>query len=544
MEFFVRGFISVVRYVLPVLSVLLLSVSAIGLLKKRFKPYKLVLNVDGLKEIPLSSGEYLMGSSSECDIVISGLKKKHAVLSISNNYMTIRPTNKSKIKINEKIVKGEKKFAPNDSLTMEDRELSVIMKINKDKSVDNRFLQKAIVFSCLNIIQIFVFFCLVFAFKEKATVLFICFGTLIIGEWIYLFITRFLCAFIEIPVLFLFTFGLSVAAHGEPSTMIKQLLCFAVGFVLAILLEKILIKPSVAIGFKGIALIVGIGLFVINIIFGVVYNGSQNWINVLGYSVQPSEFIKVILIFISGAAADKINDKKDILPFSLFTIISLLILAYLSDFGTALIYAVCAVSILFIRLCSFKLLGILSGGAVIFGGTIMLIFPYVAKRIFSFGSAFENASDSGYQQTRTIIAAASGGLFGIGGGRGSLVKIPAYDTDIVFGLITEEWGLIIGICVLFCFVIFAIYAVKTLTVSSSNFYSTTCCAAAVLLLAQTALNVFGSMDMLPFTGVTLPFISVGGSSVIACTVIMSFFRVAVRDEHIILIERRRKIEKA
>lgn len=540
MEYFIRGFITVLRYVLPVLSVIMLSVCGVGLLKRRVKPYKLVLKTDDDKELLLESGEYIIGSDDECDIVLGGVNERHAVLSVSNNYMTLRPIEKSKIGINKKSFKEEKKFGPEDLISMGDREFSVILRKNKERPTGSEGFKKTVAFALLNIIQFFILLSMSFAYSDRAATLFLCFGALIVGEWVYMFITRFLGAFLELPILFMVTFGLSVAAHSSGANVIKLVVCFLVGTVGAVFLSKLIQNPRVAIGFKGVALIVGIVLFLVNILYGVIYNGSQNWLDIKGVSFQPSELVKIVLVYASGAAADKLSSKKDIITFSVFAVFCLLVLGYLSDFGALLIYGVCLAVMLFIRSCNIKLLGIISGIAVVGGGIVLLLFPYVAKRIFAFGSAFKNAADSGYQQTRTMVAAASGGLFGVGGGRGTLVKVPAYDTDIVFGLIVEEWGLIIGLCILFCFVLFALYAVKTLKVSSSSFYSTTCCAAAVLLLIQTSLNVFGSLDMLPFTGVTLPFISNGGSSLISCTCLMAFFRTAVRDEHIILKERRRK----
>lgn len=544
MELFVRGFITVLRYILPVLSVLMLCLCAVGLLERRKKPYKLILSSDMIKDLALSSGEYIIGSSAECDIVISGTKEKHAVLSISNNYMSIRPIDKCKIGINKKSIKGEKRFAPEDIINLGEVEMVVSLKSSKDKPTGEKIAIKSVSFALLNLIQFFVLLSMSFAYKDKALVIFICFGVLIIGEWIYMLITRFLGAFLEIPILFMVTFGLSVVSHLSVMSIIKQLVCFIIGFILSVLLAKLIEKPKVAVSFKGVALIVGVSLFIVNILYGVIYNGSQNWLDIKGISFQPSELIKVVLVYLSGASLDKLKSKKDIFTFSVFAAFCLVVLVYLSDFGTALVYTTCFVVMLFIRLCNVKLLGIMAGASLLGGGVVVLLFPYVAKRIFAFGSAFKHAADSGYQQTRTMISAASGGLFGVGGGKGTLVKVPAFETDIVFGLVVEEWGLIIGLSILFCFLLFGLYAVKTLSVSSSSFYSTTCCAVSVLLLVQTSLNVFGSLDMLPFTGVTLPFISNGGSSLISCTVLMAFLRAALRDECIILTERRRKDAKA
>ncbi|MEE0839656.1 MAG: FtsW/RodA/SpoVE family cell cycle protein [Acutalibacteraceae bacterium] len=542
MELYIRAFITITRYLLPVLSAIMSVICAYGLLKKRVKPYKLILLTDDMEETVIGSGEYLIGSDSQCDIVLDGTKPRHAVLSVSNNYMKLRPVDKQKVAVNRKNIKNETRIAPDELITLGDREFSVRMKNNKDRATGKDIGKKAIAFACLNLTQVFMLISLLFAFPAKAPLLLLTFSAVIVSEWVYMLLTRFLAAFLEIPVMFLVTLGFTVVAHNTVTTIMKQFICLAVGIIASVLLAKFIELPKRAIGFKGIALIIGIALFTVNMVYGVVYNGAQNWLKIAGFSFQPSELIKVILIFISGACAEKLSSRKDAAPFVAFALFCLGALAYLSDFGTALIYAVTLAVLLFIRFCSFKLLYVFGGAALVGGGAVMLFFPYVAKRFFSFGKAFEHAADSGYQQTRAMISAASGGLFGVGGGEGTLVKVAAYDTDIVFGLIVEEWGLIIGLCALFFFVILMLYAVKTLTVSSSRYYSVTCCAAAVMLLTQASLNVFGSLDMLPFTGVTLPFISNGGSSLISCIMLIAFFRAAVRDEHIILSERRRKDE--
>ncbi len=542
MELYIRAFITITRYLLPVLSVIMFGICAYGLLKKRVKPYKLILLTDDMEETVIGSGEYLIGSDSQCDIVLDGAKPRHTVLSVSNNYMTVRPVDKHKVAVNRKNIKNETRIAPDDLVTLGEREFSVRVKNGKGKASGKDTGKKAVAFACLNIIQLFMLISLLFAYPSKVLVLILTFSAVILSEWVYMLVTRFLAAFLEIPVMFLVTLGFTVVAHNTVTSVIKQLICLTIGVIASILLAKFIEVPKRAMGFKGIALIIGIAFFAVNMAFGVVYNGAQNWLKIAGFSFQPSELIKVILIFISGACAEKLSSKKDAAPFVAFALFCLGALAYLSDFGTALIYAVTLAVILFIRFCSFKLLYVFGGAALVGGGAVMLFFPYVAKRFFSFGKAFEHAADSGYQQTRTMISAASGGFFGVGGGEGTLVKVAAYDTDIVFGLIVEEWGLIIGLCALFFFVMLMLYAVKSLTVSSSRYYSVTCCAAAVMLLAQVSLNVFGSLDMLPFTGVTLPFISNGGSSLISCIMLVAFFRAAVRDEHIILSERRRRDE--
>lgn len=524
MEDYIRGFLAIVRYLIPVLSVLLVTFCGTGLLLNRRRTYKRVLLSDDMTELPVTDGEFLVGSGEECDIVLEGLQEEHCVISVCGKAFSIRPLGKAKIGINKHSVKTETAFSADDIISAGDREFSVRIKNSRRREKENSNIYKAAALCSLTLIQFFMMLSLMFAFPSKGAAIGGIYVLLIVSEWLYLIVTKFAGAFIEIPVMFLLALGMSVVAHRETGAMVKQVICAVIGVIGAVVLSKLIMSSKRAIALRSVAFITGIALFAVNMVFGVIYNGAQNWLNIAGFSFQPSELIKVILVFLCGTSVEKLSSIKDSALFCIFAVFCLGSLAYLSDFGTALIYAVVLFTVLALRFCSVKLLAILGGGAVALGGAVMLLFPYVAKRIFSFGQAWENAADSGYQQTRAMIATASGGLFGVGGGNGTLIKVSAADTDIVFGLISEEWGLIVSLCALCCFVLFTLYAIRVLSTSRSTYYGFTACAAAVLLLIQTALNVFGSLDMLPFTGVTLPFISNGGSSLISCLSLTAFLR--------------------
>lgn len=524
MENYIRGFIAIVRYLIPILSVLVVCLCGMGLLAKPRNFRKRVILFDDMSELPLYDGELLLGSGEECDFIVDGLEEKHCVISVFGKQLSIRPLGKAKIAVDSHPVKNQTNFEAENIISAGNRQFSIRIKNGRRKIREYGKLFKSAALCGLTLIQFFMALSLMFAFPVKAMAILAVFGIIIVGEWAYLFITKFSGAFIEIPVMFLLSLGISVVAHKDTGVMIKQMICAAVGIIGAVILSKIIISAKRAIALRSIAFLAGVALFLVNTVFGVIYNGAQNWLNIAGFSFQPSELIKVILIFICGTSVEKLSSIKDSVLFVVFSFFCLVSLAYLSDFGTSLIYAVVFFTVLALRFCSVKLLAILGGAAAVLGGAVMLLFPYVAKRIFSFGQAWANAADSGYQQTRTMIATASGGFFGVGGGNGTLIKVSAADTDIVFGLISEEWGLIVSLCAISCFIIFTLYAIKVLETSKSTYYGITSCAAAVLLLVQAALNIFGSLDMLPFTGVTLPFISNGGSSLISCLMLIAFLR--------------------
>ena len=121
---------------------------------------------------------------------------------------------------------------------------------------------------------------------------------------------------------------------------------------------------------------------------------------------------------------------------------------------------------------------------------------------------------------------AAGGLFGLGAGNGQLKYIFAADSDIVFATVCEEWGLIIGLVCVLSIVCIGLFAVRSASLCRSSFYAISACAAMTILIFQMTLNVFGTIDFLPFTGVTFPFLSNGGSSMMGTWGLLAFVKAA------------------
>ena len=164
-------------------------------------------------------------------------------------------------------------------------------------------------------------------------------------------------------------------------------------------------------------------------------------------------------------------------------------------------------------------------GAGLAGFLAASVKPHIARRFASWGHAWADVyGPGGYQQTRAMSAAAAGGLFGKGAGAGWLKNIVAADTDMVFAVICEEQGLIVALCMVLAVLALAFFAVRSARYGRSAWYAIAACGAMAMLLTQTALNVFGAMDLLPFTGVTFPFVSRGGSSLLSCWMLMAFLK--------------------
>ncbi len=243
-------------------------------------------------------------------------------------------------------------------------------------------------------------------------------------------------------------------------------------------------------------------------------------------SFQPSELVKVIYILIGAGALDKLNTKKDLFIFIGFSVVCVGLLAVMRDLGTALIFFVTFLLIAFMRSGDFKTI-ILAVSAAVFGAIFAIRFmPYVADRFKAYRHVWEYAQAEGYQQTHVLTFIASGGLFGVGIGNGFLKQVAASESDLVFGLVAEEMGIIVAITLALAVALLVVYARAITTRSRSTFYSISACCAAGLLVVQLTLNIFGATDLLPLTGVTFPFISAGGSSVIGCWGLIAFIKAA------------------
>ena len=267
-----------------------------------------------------------------------------------------------------------------------------------------------------------------------------------------------------------------------------------------------------------------IGLLGITLVLGKAKFGATNWVTLGGISFQPSEIAKICYIFAGSATLERLFRRRNLALFIVLTGVCIGLLGLMSDFGTAAIFFVTFLVIAYLRSGDAATLALICGGAAFGAGIIVQFKPYILSRFAAWGHAWEAASGSGYQQTRTMSAAASGGLFGMGAGNGWLERIPAGDTDLVFGMLCEEWGLVIALLAVACILTLAWFAVRASRTGRSSFYTIAACAAGSLLVFQTSLNVFGSVDLLPLTGVTFPFVSNGGSAMLSAWGLLAYLK--------------------
>lgn len=354
------------------------------------------------------------------------------------------------------------------------------------------------------------------------------FGAYIVIEWLWLIISR--AAFkrksfeLELIGFFLTGIGLTVVASVFPGDLIKQFVAFLLGLTV---FELILwfVADIKRIEWSSVPLaIASVALLALNLILAEATNGALNWITVFGISFQPSEFVKIAFIFVGASTLEKLQSTRSLLKYIVFSVVCIGCLFLMYDFGAALIFFFTFILISFMRSGDIRTIAVVCGAALL-GAILILIFkPYVAERFATYRHIWEYPDAGGYQQTRVLIYAASGGLFGTGIGRGELRNIFASTTDLVFGVLCEEWGVILTIAVVLAYGFIAVHAIRSSQGARSSFFAIAATAAAGMMLFQTCLNVFGITDILPLTGVTLPFISQGGSSMICSWALLALIK--------------------
>lgn len=352
---------------------------------------------------------------------------------------------------------------------------------------------------------------------------------LIAIEWIYLIV--FYVAMhrrnFELEVIAFFLCGVGIATIGSinPDAPFKQLLMILAGVIIFVCLVFIMGNVDFCMKMRLYVAIAAIALLLLNLVIAKTTNGARNWIEIAGVTLQPSEFVKIAFVFVGSATLEKIQTSKNIIAFIGFSVACVGALIIIKDFGTALIFFVTFLIIAFMNSGDIKTI-ILAVVSAVMGGAIVLKYKaYVKTRFAAYRHVWEHYNErGGFQQSRVLIGMASGGLLGLGIGNGYVRNVYASTTDIIFGVICEEWGYIFAIALVLSFVCIAVSALVNSIASRSTFYSIGAVAAAGLLLFQCALNIFGITDILPLTGVTLPFVSQGGSSMMSCWGLLAFIK--------------------
>lgn len=526
-------------YLFPVLALGILIRCAVSLLTFRPEPevWAWLTTPDGA-HIPVTHWESLIGRGAGCDVQLGypTVSRTHAVLtryddgswtisdahSKSGVFVNGKQTALSALRFGDVITMGGVNFTL-IPLTKEQERIQAGTRTRAGHAVHQvPTLLLLTLFQLLTAVQLILGGC------EPALEL-TAFGGLIALEWaLYLALRAFRRTGFEAETLafFLCTMGLAVVSSSAPESLIKELLAIVAGVCVFLVVCWSLRDLERAKTVRYLAAVAGISLLAFNLLFGVEKFGARNWIQLGGVSFQPSEFVKVCFIYVGASTLSRLMSKRNIVLFIAYSAVICACLALMKDFGTAIIFFVAFLVIAFLRSGNFATIA-LAIAATGFAGVLVLRFlPYARNRFEAWGHVWDYALTTGYSQTRSMMCIASGGLFGLGPGKGWLKYVAASDTDLVFAFVSEEWGLIMAVLMVACIVILACFVVRSAPAGRSCFYTIGACAAVTVMVTQTILNVFGMADFLPLTGVTFPFVSNGGSSMVCVWGLLAFIKAA------------------
>ena len=527
------------------LAAYILLISIVSLLSTRATPeiWGYFMVEDG-GSYPITHWENVIGRSRSCDIRIPlrTISNNHALLvrRAEDKWMIKDLGSASGIKVNGFRLDAEKRYviSPGDLIEMggtrstisppsieETRNNRYMRRLDNEPVAPWKILLAITAFQLMTIVQ------LVLGMGTEITAsALISIAILMVVMWTYIMVFNAMGRRgfeMEMIAFFLSTINLAVTASSDPGAVFKELIAILLGLALMIFmciymrdinrLHKI--KP-VLIGLSVVALI-------INLIFGTAKYGATNWIKIgESGSIQPSEIVKLAFILIGAGTLEELYEKRNTVVYAVFSLFCLGCLALMSDFGTALIFFATYLVVSFLRSGDFSRF-ILTGVAAGALGLIVLKFkPYIASRFDAWGHVWEAEfmDDLGYQQTRTMSFGAGGGLLGLGAGNGSLKYVGASNTDLVFGFVMEEWGFIIAVLAVLCIATLSVFAVMHIVAGRSTIYTILACSAATMFLVQTMLNMFGAIDLFPLTGVTFPFVSTGGTSLMTSWAMLAYFK--------------------
>ena len=331
----------------------------------------------------------------------------------------------------------------------------------------------------------------------------------------------------------LLTIGFIILTRLSYDKAVKQFIIAVVSLAVTMCIPFILKKFRYFDKFAWLFAIAGIAALGIVMLFSNVVNGSKLNIKIANYTFQPSEFVKIIFVFaIAGILYHSTNFKQVVLSAAVAGV-HVIILVLSKDLGSAVIFFVVYFAMLYVatKNVGYYLLGGVAGAlAAVIG---YRLFSHVRVRVAAWRDPIGTIEEAGYQISQSLFAIGTGSWFGMGLGQGAPNKIPVVEADFIFSAITEEFGVIFGLCLILvcvsCFVMFMNISMRF----KNTFYKLVAVGLAVIYGFQVFLTIGGVTKFIPLTGVTLPLVSYGGSSVIVSLIMFAIIQglyITVRDD--------------
>lgn len=555
-------FLYILRILVPVLT-LLIVVKCYRSVKRGRRPAEPVMMLEEVTthaRFPVLYWENSIGRSRSCDIVLpdATMSRDHAVLMRREEGWFIIDTNsKAGTFVNGRKLKptARARIHPGDTIAMGSSALSLRQTSEADLKknrlsllgMGKRAASPFGTFLLMIFVQVLMAVQCCFAPEEEDAIftfqpLLLLGALLVVDAALYLFSMKGLgrVSFEVETVALLFSgIGLFLLAGDSIDTALTQLVAMFLGILVFCTLIWFMGDLERVTKWRLPLAVCAVGLLAVTLVIGTSINGSKNWIFIGPISIQPSELAKIFFIFGGAATLDKLQTTRNLTEFIVLAALCGGCLVLMKDLGSAAVFFVTFLIIAFMRSGSIRTIALACSAVVIGLFMFLKAKPYAAARFLGWRHVWEHINDNyGYQQSRTLTYAASGGFFGTGLGNGYLHNVAAGNSDLVFGMMAEELGLLLALVTAAAVVLWIFYVRSDVTRSRSTFYSISACAAAGILLFQSLLNIFGPLDVIPLTGVTLPLISAGGSSMISVWGMLAFIKAS--DERTYAVRKRKR----
>ena len=306
--------------------------------------------------------------------------------------------------------------------------------------------------------------------------------------------------------------------------VVKQMVFAAAICLLSLFIPYLIEKFKYFDRFGIVYAIIGIILLALVFVIGEEKYGAKNWIVIGKFALQPSEFVKLIFVFFAAALLSRSVKLANIAVVSILAAVHVLILVAEKDLGAALIFYITYIVILFVATKKALYLG-----AGLFAGTAAAVvaynlFAHVKTRVIAWSNPWGYIDTAGYQVAHSLFAIGTGGWFGMGLGEGMPLAVPVVESDFIFSAICEELGVFSGICLILveisCFIMFINISLKM----QRRFYKLVALGLSIEYIFQVFLTIGGVTKFIPSTGVTLPLVSYGGSSIISTVILFSIIQ--------------------
>ncbi len=361
-------------------------------------------------------------------------------------------------------------------------------------------------------------------------------------QWIYVNLSKQILH----NMLFMLTIGFVMLTRLSYDKAIRQFVIasatLALCLVIPLLIDKMKYLPKLGwiYGIFGILLLLSV------LFWGVENYGATNWIRIAGITIQPSEFVKILFVFCIASLLSKRTDFRYLICVTALAAIHVLILVLEKDLGGALIFFITYLVMLFVATSQplYFFSGLIAGCAASY--LAYRRFNHVRVRVMVWRDPWSLIDKEGYQVSQSLFAIGTGGWFGMGLFRGLPTSIPVVDSDFIFSAISEEMGGLFAVCLILIYISTFVMFINIAMKLNNTFYKLIALGLSIIYIFQVFLSIGGVTKFIPSTGVTLPLISYGGSSILSSIIMFSVIQglyVLGQDRNDNIEKRKRKTKK-